>query len=221
MTTDSSPRSPRPAGRRIRLAAPSAETVNTQHFSILVMCTAHHCRSPVMDAIWSARVQDRFGSRWQVGSAGTDPRVGLPPHPLAVTALAAAGFASTVVRAARVDADLVRGADLVLTAERRHRAEVARLVPSAVTRTFTLREFARLAGSVELITDRNPVTAGRELVRRAREARADHAPATAAEDDLIDPMGGGPEDFEACVRTVRAAVERILSAVEDSRPQHL
>lgn len=219
MTTENAPRQqpPGPGGRRIRLPRNSTEPSRAQSFSILVVCTAHHCRSPVMDAIWTARARDRFGSAWRISSAGTNPRVGLAVHPLVGTALAAAGIDPTIDRAVQLDAESIRSADLILTAERRHRAEVVRMVPAAVNRAFTLREFARLAGSLAPIGAGDPVTTGLELVRRSRQARADHVPVAAVQDDLVDPMGHGADEFADCVRTVQDAVDEILSAVTPPR----
>lgn len=44
---------------------------------------------------------------------------------------------------------MISGADLVLTATREHRAAVVEESPAALRRTFSVREFARLAGQVD------------------------------------------------------------------------
>ena len=64
-------------------------------------------------------------------------------------------------------AEHVVGADLVLGATREHRAAAVVLHPRAAARTFTLREFARLAGAVDPATlpDGDPVERARALVR--------------------------------------------------------
>lgn len=212
--TDGSPRT----ARRIVLRPSAPTTAEKQHFSVVVVCTAHHCRSPIMDAIWSARAREHFGPAWQVSSAGTDARPGLAVHPSTGVALAAAGFAPTVAAARALDAELIRSADLVLTAERRHRAEVVAQVPAAVNRTFTLREFARLAGTLVPGAATDPVAAGHDQLLRVRQARADHPPVDAHRDNLPDPMGRGPAEFADCVHTVLTSVDRILGACGPARP---
>ena len=74
--------------------------------------------------------------------------------------------------ARELTAELVVRADLVLTATREHRAAVVGLVPAAVRRSFTLKEFARLSG---LVRDA-------ELARNAELARGLGSPTA---EDLV------------------------------------
>src|SRR6266516_3236405 len=89
-------------------------------FRVLVVCAGNVCRSPLAERLIRARLAAALGG-------GADPD----------------GF-----RARAVSADLVAGADLVLTATREHRAAVVRLHPPAHRYTFTVREFGRLAAAI-------------------------------------------------------------------------
>ncbi len=152
--------SPPPAAREARHGAQCSPGVWRRAVStatsmgavrVLVVCTANICRSPSAEQLLRAALV----------------RGGVPPTEVVVASaawrrgtggLAAPGLADcwratwTTARwsagaggSRRLSADLVRGADLVLAADRGHRAAVARLVPAAHARLFTLRQAARLA----------------------------------------------------------------------------
>ncbi len=118
---------------------------------VLVVCTANICRSPSAEQLLRAALV-RGGvppTEVVVASAGVEAGNGWARCPRARGLLAGHLDDREVVGWAggsrRLSADLVRGADLVLAADRGHRAAVARLVPAAHARLFTLRQAARLA----------------------------------------------------------------------------
>lgn len=76
-----------------------------------------------------------------VASAGVAPLIGAPGCDAAP---ALRGRAHTH-RSKPVTADAVAGADLILTAAREHQARVTDLDPSARSRTYTVRQAARIA----------------------------------------------------------------------------
>ncbi len=117
---------------------------------VLVLCTANVCRSPTAALLLHHRLRPRDGGPGvEVRTAGTDAHEG-GRYCDAAAALVGPGAAGLVAgHASRaVDADLLGDADLVLVMGRRHRAAVARLLPTAGARTFTLREAAALALAV-------------------------------------------------------------------------
>jgi protein-tyrosine phosphatase len=88
----------------------------------------------------------------------------------------------------------VEEADLVLTATRLHRAAVVGLVPAAVRRTFTLREFAALAGPTKAASPpSSPDVVADAMARVAVAGRLRGAASIAAveaeELDIADPIG--------------------------------
>ena len=117
--------------------------------TLLFVCIANVCRSPTMQFM-TAHHLDRLGigSSWALASAGTAAHEG---DAMCVTAAAAlrrvpggADFAAAH-RAQPLDAALVDEADLIMVATHLERPLLARLSPSARSRTFTMVEAALLA----------------------------------------------------------------------------
>jgi protein-tyrosine phosphatase len=140
--------------------------------TILVVCTANVRRSPAVAALLrhgTTTAPGLAGSGVEVVSAGVaalagdrlDPR-GIPAEEL------------TPHLARRLTVEAVERADLVLTAERAHRAAVVRLVPAAVTRSFTVRELAVLGSGLGRsgLTAMSAPERVRELVRLVPLERA-------------------------------------------------
>lgn len=148
-----------------------------------------------------------------VSSAGTRTVDGRPVTPQTAAQLALRGLDAHDFRSRSLTDDMVRRADLVLTATRAHRSQVLERVPLALRRTFTLLEFAALAPG-------RPAGAGRaehpgpsglaDLVRRAAVARGT---AALADYDVPDPVGGPDEGFAAVADTIERAVDRIAAAL--------
>ena len=96
---------------------------------------------------------------------------------------------------------ILRDTDLVLTMAAHHRGEALQLDASALRRTFTVREFARMLSVLEqrASTQRDgradpAVDLGsfwRELPARAAAVRHLTLAQDASEDDVVDPYGRG------------------------------
>ena len=119
--------------------------------------------------------------------------VGAPVHPYMLTELAPLGLDREAERfvARQFVPEFIESADLVLGAEPRHRSTVVERAPGALPITFGLREFARLAASVDASAlPPAPVARAHMLVERARDRRG-LVPQVEPEDDVIpDPIGG-------------------------------
>lgn len=110
---------------------------------------------------------------------------------------------------------LVAEADIVLGLTRDHRADAVRLVPSAVRRTFTLLEFARIVATPEA-----RVSAGGAGADRLRELIAVAGPLRGGgphgrPDDVPDPYGRDRQAFEEALDLIRGAVTSIAGAVAE------
>lgn len=160
-------------------------------FRIVTVCTGNICRSPLAERLLRTELDRRLaaaGAVIDVSSAGTAGLDAAPMDAQAAAVLTALGGQAAGHVSRRVDQQLVEGADLILTATREHRAAVVRLMPQASRRTFTLREFGRLAAAV------NPakLPAGPPIVR-LRAAVEEVAllrgmvPVGAEGDDIEDP----------------------------------
>jgi protein-tyrosine phosphatase len=115
-------------------------------------------------------------------------------------------------RSRRLSKEMIEEAVLVLTATREHRAEVLREVPTAMRRTFTLREFARLVAHDDV--DEAP-TSLTELVTRAAAMRG-QVRVPHGYDDIGDPYGQNLDVYRSCrdliVETVDAMAPALVRA---------
>ena len=141
-----------------------------------------------------------------VASAGTGALVGQPPTDLVRALLSEHGVDPGDSVARSMHRAAVRGARLVVTAERRHRVEVARLVPDAADRTYTLLELARVlrdAGSPSSIG----VDGVLEIARGAASDDRDH------DDDLADPYGRSERHYIEMALTADRAISVLVPAL--------
>ena len=111
---------------------------------LLFVCTANVCRSPLMAGTFVQSAAERLDrSDWTVLSRGTSA---VREHAMCTVAASLIGgdsygtaFASSHV-STQVIASELESQDLVIVASREERSRIARLLPSARTRTFTLKE---------------------------------------------------------------------------------
>jgi len=145
---------------------------------VLFVCTANICRSPAMELIARdlARSADVVFT-----SAGTHGRNGLQMTTEMVATLApGVSDTSGSFRSRHLTAELLGGADLVLTAEQVHRQHILDDFPHLHRQVFTLGQFA--AAATEL-----PGLSGHDLVAAAGQRRAPASP----EQDVADPYRRG------------------------------
>lgn len=192
---------------------------------ILAICTANVCRSPAIELLLRTALAGAGVPAGDliVSSAGADARDGstrcarsrrlLAAHVADdVTTWTAGSHRLTVVD--------VRGADLVLTASREHRAAIARLLPAARSRTFTLRQAARAAGEVasDELPSVVPLPPAGDVRGRLRwlVAELDVARGPVGDpldDDVPDPHVVGDAEHEPAMALMAAAVADLAALV--------
>lgn len=178
---------------------------------VLVVCTANICRSPAAERLLRAGLDDSV----QLSSAGVAALVGGPIDPPVASFLRAqhaevAGFA-----ARQVNETMLREAELVLTLTRAHRAQVLEWVPSAVRRAFTLLEFVRVLESVVLTgLPSGPAAARlRAILPMATGGRALAPRPEPGGDDVPDPFGRGPADYQHSLAAIQRATDTIIRVI--------
>ena len=192
--------------------------------SVLVVCTANVCRSPLAARLLSASL----GPSIPVFSAGARATPGLPACPAATHFVGdhAGGPLPTFVGDHAIQSDHgsvvleaghVRSASLVLGAAREHRSAAIALVPNAQRKAFTLLQAARLAA---WLADQG-VKAPPELLGEERLAwwvdeldavRGDAPRGDPGDDDLPDPHEGGVR-HEVVLPRLASAVETLTGVL--------
>lgn len=172
-------------------------------FRILAVCTANICRSPMVEILLRQRLDPEV---FDIASAGVQGRREAPVDSMVVLELERLGARADGFASRALEDQMVEEADLILTATRDHRSEVLSRHPSALRRTFTLREFAALVE--EMIGVTSPAEMVAEAYRRRSEAGDDL--------DLPDPFCQPPAVHRAVadqiVEAVATTAERLSTA---------
>ena len=167
-------------------------------FRILCVCTGNICRSPMAELLMRAWADPRAGL--DVASAGMQALVNHAMDRGSASALGQLGIDPSRHRARQFEPWMAADADLILTAERAHRDQVMLDVPSAFKRTFTMKEFARLAPAVR---STDPYLA----VAEAATARASAGAVPLELDDMPDP-------YQRHVKHAKTVAQEITEAVQ-------
>lgn len=189
-------------------------------FTILAVCSGNICRSPMAEQLLRAGLAGIDGIT--VGSAGTIALVGeRMPHEAQTlsTRFGAPDAADHLSR--QLDEQLIRDADLVLGMAREHRRAVVERVPAVTRRTFTLREFGRLAASVtdaDLDDSASPLGRGSlrsrlgDAVVAAASLRGVVVPFASPDDaDVIDPFRRSSDVYELSASQLVPAVQSTVA----------
>jgi protein-tyrosine-phosphatase len=172
----------------------------SEHLSVLFVCTANICRSPVMELL--AREMAGEGATVTFASAGTH---GYDDHPIneamAVTLTPGVGGE---FRSRRLTPEVLADADLVLTAESLHRTHILEEQPQLHRKVFTLGQFAATIAQIPGLT-------GRALIDEAGARRAPARPA----DDVSDPYRRGAAASERATGTITAMLGAIVPRLAD------
>ncbi len=180
-------------------------------FTVLAVCTANICRSPMAEYLLRAELAAAYepesALRFEVSSAGIRGWDGAAMDPSAAAELRRLGGDPSNFRARSFTAELAVRADIILTATTDHRRAVLQDVPQALRRTFTLLEFAHLVSA----TPEPDGSAGdpREVVRRAAARRG---AARLETYDLADPYGHDADVHRATAEMVQASTGAVSRA---------
>ena len=190
-------------------------------FEILFVCHANLCRSPLAERLTRQALDNAFGpaaAEVVASSAGTHAFPGSAMHQGSAQALDERGIDPGGFASRSLTPAVLAGADLVLASAREQRAACVTLAPSAIRRTFTLRQFVRFAKAVPTgpgLVQGPPAQRLRKLVESAVAVRHLVPAVSADEDDIADPVGRPIEAFRVCADEIEQdmnAVVRIIAA---------
>jgi len=162
---------------------------------------------------------------FQVESAGTRAMVGEPVQPSSADIIRTYGGTPEGFAARQLTPKILRDTDLVLTMAAHHRGEALQLDASALRRTFTVREFARMLSVLEQ-RDGTPDPAvdlgsfWRELPARAAAVRHLTLAQDASEDDVVDPYGRGEGMYRQMEYELAPALFTILRFARTATEWH-
>lgn len=176
--------------------------------TILIVCTGNVCRSPAAEFL----LADRLGAtakKFTIRSAGTRAVAKVPIDPIICSVLRRRGIETIHFSSRELDVRMLESADLILTASTNHRAAVARLLPSALHKTLTLKQLARYApfilesgGCPSDVTERIPWILAAVPRARARARKDD-------DDSIADPRGKSRRQYEAAIDELEQACSMI------------
>ena len=185
---------------------------------ILTVCTGNVCRSPFLERALQAELDGSWGTgSVRVSSAGTGALAGHGMDARAQVCLAGAGYAAEGFVARQLTASMVAESDLVLTATRAHRADVARLHPRALRYVFSFREFAELVAGVPGDQLYAGTGSAREQVVRAvglaLAQRGMRPPLSDLDADVVDPFRRSDEVFDEMSRQIMGSLPSVARAL--------
>ena len=109
--------------------------------SILIICTANQCRSPLAEALLRRQLNTNHPTEdWRIDSAGTWATNGRSAHADMRTAAAEVGLDLTAHRARNVDSVNLEAYDLLLTMEQNHKEAIQVEFPDIRDRIYLLSE---------------------------------------------------------------------------------
>lgn len=155
---------------------------------LLFVCSGNTCRSPMAEVLMRRALEDGHIEGVEVTSAGTDAFTGEAASANARAAVGERGLDLAGHRARRLDRGLIEEADLILTMTSRQKDRVVSLVPRAIEKTFTLKEFV----SGERLDVADPFGQSLEAYRRAADEIAEAVARVVHRLNLSGMTGGRP-----------------------------
>ncbi|MBB5832716.1 arsenate reductase/protein-tyrosine-phosphatase family protein [Brachybacterium aquaticum] len=174
--------------------------------SILTLCTANICRSPVAQAVLGTALAE---TGITVTSAGTHAATGASATPEAISYTRSALGTELEHVSRRLDSAMLLGSDLVLTMTVDMRGWAAREEPRSLRRTFTLLELARI---VPELSPAETFADMRQFAHRCARLRT-RVLGGPGDLDIADPYGGPAEGYTRAFTQVHAAAGVVAQAI--------
>lgn len=189
--------------------------MSSDAFTVLVVCTGNLNRSALGAALlrtWAGwYLSPELAHDVHVVSAGLGAPVGRPMRTRTRVIAEALGADGSEHRATQITEEAVSSADLVLVASREQVDKVLGFSPTALRKTFTIREAGRIAGGLD---DADIPASVDELRARVGELAARRIlAATGGEDDIVDPQGRDEDAYVEMARQEVPALARLATVL--------
>ncbi|MFJ6003859.1 low molecular weight phosphatase family protein [Arthrobacter sp. NPDC092385] len=181
---------------------------HVQPVRVLAVCTGNICRSPLVERLLQAGLNEQFPGEFVVQSAGTGALIGNSIDPEVAKFLREKGEEADDFAARQLTPKILATQDLVLALTREHRSKIVQMSPAALRRTFTLREFARLMSQLEMNQTLGGAESWRAILPKALRART--PPSRPDMDDVIDPYRRSQEIYQETNRLIWETTRAIL-----------
>jgi len=145
---------------------------------------------------------------------------GRPATPHGVAAMRDRGLDLVPHRSRKVGSEMLQAADLIIGMSREHVREVAVVEPSAVDRSFTLKDLVRLGEQAGGREPSEPLTAWLARISVAR--RRDDLVGVGHDDayDIADPVGRDRADYEATADELDGLLARLVALLWSTSAAH-
>ena len=127
--------------------------MNLPATSVLIVCKANICRSPMAEVLWRAGAERR-ARPVVVASAGLDAQPGQPPDPVCINLMAARGIRGLAEhRSVRVNLQEAGRHELILAMEPQQVQRIRALAPTLAGRVYLLGHWLTGQGQAGTIAD--------------------------------------------------------------------
>jgi len=155
---------------------------------ILFVCTGNTCRSSMAEGLFKHLLKaENVSDKYCVSSAGTSAFLKLPASDNAIKVLDELEIDLKNHESTAVAKDMLQKADLILTMTKSHKAYVLGVVPEAISKVFTLKEYVGEGVSAAVAID---------------------------DVDVVDPYGGDIETYRICRDEILANLKKVLNKLE-------
>ena len=113
-----------------------------ENYSILLVCTANQCRSPMAEVLFKEflKLQDQSAANWRVESAGVNAAQNSSASPHTQEVVAELGLDLSQHQSKVVTKDLLKSFQLILTMEKWQRQFILQLCPEISNRVLMLSQ---------------------------------------------------------------------------------